>query len=640
MAKYGVSVPLTDIRDGFWSGFRDTIVREAIPYQWAALNDALPGTAEKSGCMRNFRIAAGQETGDFHGYPFQDSDVYKWLEGVAYSLRWKPDSALEALADGAIQTIAAAQQPDGYLDTYYIIRGLDRRWTNLRDDHELYVAGHLIEAAVAYWQTTGKRTLLDTAVRFAQHIHSVIGPEEGKIHGYPGHPVLEMALMKLWSAVGDERYLRLAEYFIRERGKQPAFFEEERLLFGREAAWKDSPLGLRYYQAHAPLEEQDEAVGHAVRAMYLFSGMTDVAGETGDPGLAAACRRLWESTVSRRMYVTGALGSSEHGEAFTFNYDLPNDTAYAETCASVGLVFFAKRMLCLEPLGEYADVMERALYNSVLSGMQLDGKRFFYVNPLEVVPEACEWDRNKSHVKAERQPWFGCACCPPNLVRLMASLEEYAAVKHGEILYLNLYLGGMLRDSGLTMRIETGYPWNGVVAIDVTEAIQEERSLALRVPGWCENWSLSLNGEPCAAEYRRGYAVLRRSWRIGDRLTMKMEMVPRWVRANPRVREDAGLTALQRGPIMYCLEEADNGKALHLLRRGPDPETGVRWEPGTLGGVVTVRTSGLREDEDWPDGRLYDFREASEVRATELKWIPYYAWANRGAGEMRVWIRE
>ena len=640
MAGYGASVPMTDIRDSFWGSFRDTLIREAIPYQWAALNDALPESAEKSGCMRNFRIAAGLETGDFHGFPFQDSDAYKWLEGVAYSLRWKPDPALEALADGAIETIVAAQQPDGYLDTCYIIRGLSRRWTNLRDDHELYVAGHLIEAAVAYWQTTGKRVLLDAAIRFADHIDSVIGPEKEKLHGYPGHPVLEMALMRLHSATGDERYLRLAAYFVRQRGRSPLFFEEERLRFGREEAWKGSPLGMRYYQSHAPLTEQNEAVGHAVRAMYLYSGMADVAGATGDGELAAACRRLWESAVRRRMYVTGALGSSEHGEAFTFDYDLPNDTVYGETCASVGLVFFARRMLCLEPRGEYADVMERALYNSVLSGMQLDGRRFFYVNPLEVVPEACRWDRHKSHVKPERQPWFGCACCPPNLVRLLASLEDYAAVRQGDTLYLNLYLGGTLREGGLALETETRYPWDGRVELHVTEAPSEERSLALRIPGWCEDWGLRLNGEPLPAERRKGYALLRRRWQAGDRLVLELELTPRWIRANPRVREDAGQVALQRGPIVYCLEETDNGKNLHLLRRGPDPSAETCWEPDTLGGVVTVRTAGLRETEDWPEDRLYDYREAPEARPTELKWIPYYAWANRSAGEMRVWIRE
>ena len=640
MAGYGVPVPLTDIREGFWAGFRETLVREAIPYQWAALNDALPDTAEKSGCMRNFRIAAGLETGDFHGYPFQDSDVYKWLEGVAYSLRWRPDPALEALADGAIDIIAAAQQPDGYLDTYYIIRGLDRRWTNLRDDHELYVAGHLIEAAVAYRQATGKSVLLEAAIRFAEHIGSVIGPEEGKLHGYPGHPVLEMALMRLYALTGDERHLRLAEYFIRERGRSPLFFEEERLRYGREAAWRDSPLGLRYYQAHAPLTEQEDAEGHAVRAMYLYSGMADVAGVTGAGDLAAACRRLWESAVRRRMYVTGTLGSSEHGEAFTFDYDLPNDTVYGETCASVGLVFFAARMLRLEPRGEYGDVMERALYNGVLSGMQLDGKRFFYVNPLEVVPEACARDRHKSHVKPERQPWFGCACCPPNLVRLLASLEDYAAVRREGTLYLNLYLGGLLRDGGLALRMDTRYPWEGRVELTVTEARGEERSLALRIPGWCGSWGLRLNGEELRPECREGYALLRRPWRAGDRLTLDLDMVPRWVRADPRVREDAGKVALQRGPLVYCLEEADNGTGLHLLRRGPEPEAEVRWEPETLGGVVTVTTSGLREAEDWPRDRLYDFREAPELRPTRLRWVPYYAWANRGPGEMRVWIRE
>ena len=639
MSRY--AKPLTDVAldDRFWNRFRETVVREGIPYQWRALNDQLEADAEPSRCMRNFRIAAGKEQGEFGGFVFQDSDVYKWLEGVAFSLRWHPDPRLEAIADGAIEEVAAAQQPDGYLDTYYIINGLDRRWTNLKDHHELYVAGHMIEAAVAYYQVTGKRRLLDVALRFVDHIDSVIGPEEGKLRGYPGHPVIEMALMRLYAVTGDEKHLRLAKYFVDERGQRPNFFQQEDERNPNRFYWKDSPLRYRYYQAAQPVREQQDAEGHAVRAMYLYSGMADVARVTGDADLARACRTLWDSATRRRMYITGAVGSSEHGEAFTFDYDLPNDTVYGETCASIGLVFFAKRMLLLEPKGEYADVMERALYNGVISGMQLDGKRFFYVNPLEVVPEACEQDAYKRHVRPERQKWFGCACCPPNLIRMLTSLEEYVATETGDAVYVNLYAGGEIRADGLVLKVETNYPWEGDVKLTVAGDAPCRKRVALRIPGWCREWTLAVNGEAAEATVRDGYAVLDREWRPGDGIELALAMPARWVRANPKVREDAGKVALQRGPIVYCLEEADNGGALHSVRANTAAEAEIRWEPETLGGVVTLTTDGLREKDGSWDGALYDFRDAPEAEPVKLRWIPYYAWANRGVGEMRVWIR-
>ena len=638
MNHYGK--PLTDVtlNDRFWNRFRETVVREGIPYQWKALNDAVED-AEPSHCLRNFRVAAGKEPGEFGGFVFQDSDIYKWLEGVAFSLRWHPDAQLEAIADEAIETVAAAQQADGYLDTYYIINGLDRRFTNLKDNHELYVAGHMVEAAVAYFQVTGKRRLLDVAIRYVDCIASAIGPEEGKLHGYPGHPVIEMALMRLYGVTGDEKHLRLAKYFVDERGQSPLYFEAEDARNGNHFYWKNSPLRYRYYQAQQPVREQKDAEGHAVRAMYLYSGMADVARETDDAELIRACKTLWESATRRRMYVTGAVGSSEHGEAFTFDYDLPNDTVYGETCASIGLAFFAKRMLLLEPKGEYADVMERALYNGILSGMQLDGKRFFYVNPLEVVPEACEMDAHKRHVKPERQKWFGCACCPPNLIRTLASLEEYVATEAAGTVYVNLYAGGEIRAEGLTLKVETNYPWEGDVKLTVLGDAAEGKKLALRIPGWCREWSLAVNDEAAEVEVKDGYAVIDRPWRDGDGIALALAMPARWVRANPRVREDAGKVALQRGPVVYCLEEADNGSALHNVRVGCAAEAEICWEPDTLGGVVTLTTDGLRETEDGWDGALYDFADAPETRPVKLRWIPYYAWANRGVGEMRVWVR-
>ncbi len=635
----------TRITDPFWFRVRETVRREGIPYQWKALNDEIPG-AEPSRCMRNFRIAAGKIQGEHAGFVFQDSDIAKWIEGAAWSLRWHPDPELENIVDGAISEVVAAQQSDGYLDTYYIITGLDKRWTNLRDNHELYCAGHLIEAAVAYFQVTGKRVLLDAVIRFVDHIDSVIGPEEGKLPGYPGHPVIEMALMKLYQVTGDPKHLKLAQFFVNQRGQAPLFFEEEQKRSGNSFYWKDSYFRYQYYQAARPVREQESAEGHAVRAMYLYSGMADVARETGDTSLADACRRLWRSVVSRRMYVTGSIGSSEYGEAFTFDYDLPNDTIYGETCAAIGLVFFARRMLALEAKSEYADVMERALYNGVISGMQLDGKRFFYVNPLEVLPEACEKDHAKCRVKVERQKWFGCACCPPNLIRLVSSLEDYIYSCAGRDLYVHLYVGGSLNTvvGGKTVRVgvQTNYPWDGNIRFSIGTETPVAFALRLRIPGWCEKYTLTVNGYPENSPVADGYAVIDRTWQDGDRVKLALDMPVSLIHANPRVYEDAGKVAVSRGPLVYCLEEADNGRNLHSVRLGSGSAESfsAEWKPDKLGGIVELRSPGIRENDTGWGETLYSSINRIESDPVVLTWIPYYSWANRDPGEMRVWIRE
>ena len=642
MSGAGQFLQKTRVEDAFWSRARETVRREGIPYQWRALNDLIPD-AEPSYCMRNFRIAAGKQTGEHAGCVFQDSDIAKWLEGAAFSLRWHPDPELEATIDGAIDEVVAAQQPDGYLDTYYIINGLDKRWTNLKDHHELYCAGHLLEAAVAYYQVTGKRVLLDAMIRYVDYIDTVLGPEEGKLHGYPGHPVIEMALMRLYDVTGDAKHLKLARYFVDQRGQAPLFFKDEDERNHNNFYWKDSYFQYQYYQAGKPVREQLEAEGHSVRAMYLYSGMADVARETGDEGLAEACRRLWASTVRRRMYVTGSIGSSEYGEAFTFDYDLPNDTIYGETCAAIGLVFFARRMLALEAKGEYADVMERALYNGVISGMQLDGKKFFYVNPLEVLPEACLKDHGKRHVKPERQKWFGCACCPPNIIRLIASLEDYIYSVSGRDVYAHLYVGGSLETEvdgqPVRLSVKTDYPWDGAVALTVES--DAAFALKLRVPGWCRRWTLAVNGEAVDASPADGYVTLDRAWKAGDAVTFTMDMPVALVRSNPRVYEDAGKVAVARGPLVYCLEEADNTRNLHLLRLGETrPEDfACQWKPEKLGGIVELKSPGLREsDAGWGDA-LYSAELDIAAEPATLTWIPYYSWANRNVGEMRVWVR-
>ena len=635
----------TRIDDSFWSRTRETVRKEGIPYQWKALNDQLEDAAP-SYCMRNFRIASGKEQGQHAGCVFQDSDVAKWIEGAAFTLRWHPDKELEATVDGAIDEIVAAQQPDGYLDTFYIINGLDKRWTNLKDNHELYCAGHLLEAAVAYYEVTGKRVLLDAMIRYVDYIDSVFGTEEGKLKGYPGHPVIEMALMRLYNITKDPKHLKLAKYFVDQRGQSPLYFEEEGKRNNNPFYWEHSPFEYQYYQAGKPVREQTEAEGHAVRALYLYSGMADVARETGDESLKAACERLWQSIAHRRMYVTGSIGSSEYGEAFTFDYDLPNDTVYGETCAAIALVFFARRMLTLTAKSEYADVMERALYNGVISGIQLDGKKFFYVNPLEVLPEASQKDRHKWHVKVERQKWFGCACCPPNIIRLLSSLEDYVYSADDDELYVHLYVGGhteaVLNGKKIGLNVNTDYPWNGNVEIGVETEANARFTLKLRKPGWCGKYTLKVNGEPAETTMEMGYIAINREWANGDKVTFEMEMPVSLVRANPHVYEDAGKVAVMRGPLVYCLEEADNTRNLHQIRLGDvnAEDFKIAWKPEKLGGIVELTSDCIREtDNGWTDD-LYSSFNSITVTPAKLTWIPYYAWANRTPGEMRVWIRK
>lgn len=626
----------------FWAQRQHIARTQGIPYQLEALNDRL-ADAELSHCVRNFRIAAGLEQGEFHGYPFQDSDLAKWLEAVAFSLMIQPDAELERQADQMIELIRAAQLPDGYLSTYYIINGIERRWTNLADNHELYIAGHMIEAAVAYVQATGKRVLLDVCIRLADHIDSVFGREEGKLHGYPGHPVIEMALVRLYEAVGDPKYLKLAKYFIDERGQEPLYFPNEAKTYGNPVYRTEGYLGYRYYQADRPVRDQHKVEGHAVRAVYLYCGMEDVAREMQDSTLHETCKSLWRNMVDRNMYITGGIGSSSYGEAFTFDYDLPNDTAYAETCAAIGVMFWAQRMLRSETDGEYADVMERALYNGIISGMDLDGQRFFYVNPLEVVPEACREDYLRAHVKPVRQKWFGCACCPPNLMRLLTSLGQYIYAVDNRTAYIHLYIGSQAELSVANQRVklqmESDYPWNGSVRIRVTPEKTDQFRIAVRIPGWCRNHAIRVNGEPFNVQAVQGYVYIDRLWRENDCIELNMEMKPTVIRANPRVREDAGKVAVMRGPMVYCLEEADNGEALHLLRLSGQAEFSEQWEPELLQGVLLLSCDAERTPL-WADEKLYTDEKPARSSPCRIRWIPYYAWANRGVGEMAVWIRE
>ena len=634
------------INDVFWSKY-DALVRDVvIPYQRDALNDNV-ADADPSHAIRNFRIAAGEEEGEFYGMVFQDSDVAKWLEAVAYSLENHPDPELEKEADEIIALIGRAQQEDGYLNTYYIINGLENRWTNLKECHELYCAGHMIEAAVAYYNVTGKRKLLDIVCKFADHIDTVFGPEEDKLKGYPGHQEIELALIKLFRATKNKTYLDLAKYFLDERGKRPYYFDIEWEKRGKTEHWPGHRRrGPEYDQSHLPVREQSQAVGHSVRAVYMYAAMVDVAMETGDEKLLEACRRLWNNIVYKRMYITGAIGSQAHGEAFSFDYDLPNDTVYAETCAAIGLVFFANRMLEVEPKGEYGDVMERALYNGVISGMSLDGKRFFYVNPLEVNPEACAKNGNMEHVKPVRQKWFACACCPPNIARLLASLGHYIYGVKDNTIYTHLYIGNNTEVEmdgikvGLTQK--TNYPWNGKVSIDINLDGSKDFGLGLRIPGWCSDAKVSVNGQQIdiAGVIVDSYAIITRSWQDGDRIEVDLPMEPVRMRSNPLVRANVGRVAIQNGPIVYCLEEVDNGPNLQTLVLPKDAALVVSFQEDLLDGVNVITAKGERvKEEDWGK-ELYMANPCTQYEPADLTFVPYYAWVNREPGEMTVWVWE
>lgn len=641
-------VKRVSIDDTFWSDYQRLVREVVIPYQWEALNDRVEGAA-RSGAVENFKIAAGLAKGDYYGMQFQDTDVAKWLETVAYSLAIHPDAVLEATADEMIAIIGKAQQPDGYLDTYFIVKEPNNRWTNLQECHELYCAGHMLEAAVAYYQATGKRALLDIMCKNIEHIATVLGPEPEKLHGYPGHPEIELALMRLYQITGEERHLRLCEYFINERGRQPHFFDIEWERRGHTNRYSKSdtpPPSTRatYNQSHKPVREQEAAVGHAVRALYLYAGMAALAGQIRDESLIAACKRLWANTTRRQMYITGGVGSTNIGEAFTFDYDLPNDLVYAETCASIALIFFAQRMLEMELDSEYADVMERALYNTVLSSMARDGKHFFYVNPLEVWPQASAKNPARAHVKSVRQAWFGCACCPPNVSRLLTSLGQYLYTASEDTVYCHLYVGSKARlilESGeITLTQQTDYPWDGKVRFTVSGASGKPFTLALRKPSWCRSATVTVNGKADTPALQNGYLLLTRTWQDGDTAELALDMPVTVIEAHPQVRANAGRIALTRGPLVYCLEEMDNGANLPALAVSADAaDWAATFDPAALGGAVLLTGKGTRTEEGgWAD-TLYRPAQAAQTPVS-VKAVPYYLWGNRGEGEMQVWIRK
>ncbi|WP_253380953.1 glycoside hydrolase family 127 protein [unidentified bacterial endosymbiont] len=636
------------INDPFLGQYQRLVRDVVIPYQWDALNDRVT-EAEPSHAIANFRIAAGLETGEFYGMVFQDSDVAKWLEAVAWSLCQKPDAERERTADEVIELVAAAQCEDGYLNTYFTVKAPVERWTNLAECHELYCAGHMIEAGVAYFQGSGKRRLLEVVCKLADHVDSVFGPGEHQLHGYPGHPEIELALMRLYDITRQPRYLKLAKYFIEERGAQPHFYDIEYEKRGKTSHWHTyGPAWMvkdkAYSQAHQPLVEQQAAIGHAVRFVYLMAGMAHLARLSNDEGKRQDCLRLWKNMAQRQLYITGGIGAQSSGEAFSSDYDLPNDTVYAESCASIGLMMFARRMLEMEADSQYADVMERALYNTVLAGMALDGKHFFYVNPLEAHPKTLAFNHLYDHVKPVRQRWFGCACCPPNIARVLTSLGHYIYTVRPDALFINLYVGNDVAipvgGRELQLRISGNYPWHEQVNIEVTSPVAVAHTLALRLPDWCEKPEVSLNGVGVTGEVSRGYLYLTRSWQEGDTLTLTLPMPVRRVYGHPQVRQQAGKVALQRGPLVYCLEEADNGANLHNLSLPKESVFSVFEGKGIFAHKMLIQAEGIGCQATGSEALWQYDRSPVQRQPQRLTFIPWFSWANRGEGEMRIWVDE
>ena len=581
-------------------------------------------------------------------FMFWDSDSGKWLEAVGYSLHTHPDPELEKQADELINLIASAQQSDGYLNSYFTNLEPENRWANLRDWHEMYNAGHLIEGAVAYFRATGKRTILDVLSRFADNIDTLFGPNEGQKKGYPGHPELELALVTLYRETGDEKYLNLSKYFVDERGQNPHYFDVEARERGDDPDdfWAQT---YKYCQAHRPVREQTEATGHAVRACYLYAGIADVALETQDQELTQLSRRLWNDLTSHQMYITGGLGPAHSNEGFTFSYDLPNETAYAETCAAIALAFWAHRMFHIDPDSRYIDVMERALYNNVLSGVSYEGDHFFYANPLTSYPNVNPHEHFSgitSDRYYRREEWFFCPCCPPNLAKIVASIGNYFYSTTADRLNVHLYNQNTanFEFGGHSVQIEqqTNYPWDGSIQLTVNTDNPIPFELALRVPGWCRSYTLEVNGQQRSVTPENGYAIIGRQWQNGDTVTLVLDMPVERMAPHPEIRHDAGHIALQRGPIVYCLEEVDNGARLANVAIPSDAPLQASFDAEMFGGVSIITGDAVRiEPSSWP-GEMYQPQSAVEYTqsSSQFKAIPYHLWANREPGEMRVWIRE
>lgn len=625
-----VSVPDVDL-GGFWGKWQDAVSDSTA--------EILLDRCEKAGMIQAIDIDQPSPgivipIGPWGGSTqmFWDSDLGKSIETIAYSLYRKPNPALEARADAIIDLYEKLQDKDGYLNAWFQRVQPDRRWTNLRDHHELYCAGHLIEAAVAYYQATGKRKLLDIMCRYVDYMLTVFGHGEGQIPGYCGHEEIELALVKLARVTGENKYLELSKFFVDERGTEPHFFTAELIRDGRDP--KDfHQKTYEYGQAHLPVRDQRKVVGHAVRAMYLYAGMADIATEYKDDSLTEALEALWDDVVTKQMYITGGIGPSASNEGFTDYFDLPNETAYAETCASVGLVFWANRMLGRGPDRRYGDIMEQALYNGALPGLATDGKTFFYDNPLE------------SAGKHHRWVWHHCPCCPPNIARLVTSIGSYMYAVSGDEIAVHLYGESTLRceladGAKVTLKQVSNYPWEGTIAFNLELASPAKFALSLRIPEWAEGATLSVNGDmvDLTGSAADGYARIEREWKDGDRVALILPLVLRPQFANPRVRQDAGRVALMRGPLVYCVETTDNGTDLNAIILPTDLPTAETSVLDNLFGAVAVDLDVAREDTaNW--GKSLYRKEPAKRKAAKARFVPYHLWDNRDPGEMLVWVQ-
>jgi hypothetical protein len=617
----------------FWKERLETVLTRTIPSQHKKLGE--------NGILESLKLPQPppplrfpRHANGFSVQVFWDSDVGKWIEAASYALSHRRDAAIEEKIEAIVDDFERAQEPDGYLNCWYLDREPENRWSNLRDNHELYNAGHMLEGAIAYFETTGRRRWLDVMERYVAHIRQTFGTGPGQKRGYCGHPEIELALVKLYHLTKEKKHLELAAYFVNERGQQPPHFydieREERVSRGIDTQPYVFP-NYEYSQSHKPLREQDKVVGHAVRAMYIYTAMADLAHELGDAELKAACETLWQDVMVTKMYVTAGLGPSAQNEGFTHDYDLPNETAYAETCASVALIFWAQRMLHLDLDGSYADVLELALYNGALSGLSRDGEHYFYANPLE------------STGRAERWAWHTCPCCTMNVSRLVASVGGYFISTAPDGVAFHIY-GGIsatreIAGTSVKLREVSNYPWSGDIAIEIDPATPAAFDVKLRMPGWCKGAKLSVNGEAVTLNPVNGYHTINRLWTAGDRIALELPMPAERVYAHPGVIMDAGRVALKRGPLVYCIEEADNpGGRVQRLKLPRNAELMATTRADLFGGAVTLSAPARAiETEDWQD--LYRSTPPREDDAT-LTALPYYLWANRGHGSMVVWIPE
>lgn len=631
------------INDNFWSYYQKLIRETILPYQYAVLNDAIEidVVAErkddylprgKSHALENFRITSGLTSGEHFGWVFQDSDVYKWIEATAYALEKHKDAELEILVDDVIQLIGNAQEEDGYLNTFFQLKYPELKYRQLYFSHELYCAGHLIEAAVAYDQATGKKKLLEIAIKLVENIEQHFGEEEGKIKGADGHQEIELALVRLYEHTGEEKHLKLASFFIDIRGENPLFYEQEIEKNIKDSLSSDTPsVDLVYLQAYAQPKNQKTAEGHAVRMLYMAASMAKISHHEQDKELYQACLSIWENITKRKMYVTGGVGSTVHGEAFTGDYDLPNDTMYCETCASIALIYFAYELYKIKPNVEYFEVIERALYNGVLSGSSVDGTHFFYVNPLEIQPDSCHHNPGKGHVKTQRPDWLGCACCPPNFARLIGSIEKYIYSQSDKGLMANLLLGSHLIGKDFTLTQKTNFPFENKIQF-IYEGIKQ--SIYVRIPKWLKN--LKISGLE-TYQLDSGYLVFEADSQTIVNITFEQPILA--VASNPKVWHNVNKISIQRGPFIYCAEEIDNESELHQYLVFPeDVSQGTFSQTSKILEETLTLEIKAKKQKKWQENNLYKYDYSAVFESKCLTMIPYHLWGNRGETEMCVWL--